>query len=100
MENKPLFHLMDRTWCSTNGITLTFLPENEADGQSFISGLIPYLKASHNPWLMRLFSEDAKLRHLNSKWDPVTHQAYSADEAEIDGFLADDDELNLIGNSP
>jgi len=45
MEHKPLFHSVDRTWRSSNGITLTFLPENESDACSFVTGLIPFLQS-------------------------------------------------------
>jgi hypothetical protein len=78
-----------------NGITLTFLPENEADARSFVAGLIPFIKATHSQWFLKFFSEEAQLRHLNSTWDSETRQADSAKEAELYGFLADDDELNM-----
>jgi len=95
MSTKPLFHSVDRTWRSSNGITLSFLPENEADARSHVAGLIPFIKASHSHWFLKFFSEEAQLQHLHSKWDEKTRQAYSAEEAELDEFLADDDELNM-----
>jgi len=50
---------------------------------------------------MHLFSsEEANLCHLNSKWDNATRQAYSAEEAEIDGFLAYDEEFDLTEGTP
>lgn len=91
----PLFHTKDCKWCSTNGITFTFHPENEADARSHIAGLIPFLKETANPWYLKLFSEESKLQHATSRWDTKTRQAFSAEEAEIDNFLDDDDELNL-----
>jgi len=48
LGSKPMFHSIDHTWRSTNGITLSFLPENESDARSYIAGLIPYLKESQN----------------------------------------------------
>jgi hypothetical protein len=39
-----LFHSVDRMWRSSNVITFTFLPENEAEARSVIAGLIPFLK--------------------------------------------------------
>jgi len=93
-QNKPLFHTVDRSWRSQTGITFTFLPENEEDARSFIAGLIPFLKATESPWFMKLFSEEAKLRHLHSRWDPTTRQVFSAEEAELEDLLADDDEMN------
>jgi hypothetical protein len=63
----PLFHTVDRTWRSSNRITLTFHPENEADTRSHIASLIPFLKATESPWFMKLFTEEAKLRHTSSR---------------------------------
>jgi hypothetical protein len=48
----------------------------------------------HSQWYLQFFSEEAKLRHATSKWDVKTRSAYSAEEAELDGFLAEDDEMN------
>lgn len=99
MLNKPLFHSVDCTWRSCTGITLTFLPENEADTRSFVAGLIPYIKATHSSWFLKLFSEDSQLQHLNLTWNSTTRQAYSAEEAELDGFLTVNDELNMLEDS-
>jgi hypothetical protein len=95
MASKPLFHSVDRTWHSQTGITLTFLPENEANARSFVVGLIPYIKVTHSSWFLKFFSEDAQLRHLHSICDKETRQAYLDEEAELDGFLAGDDEFNM-----
>jgi len=92
--NTPLFHTVDRLWESDTGVHYGFLPENEADAMSFVTGLIPFLKETASPWFLRFFSEEAKVNHANSKWDPKTRQSISAEEIEIDEFLADDDELN------
>jgi hypothetical protein len=95
-QSTPLFNTVDRTWRSTNGVTFTFHPENEADARSYIVGLIPYLNDSiNNPCSLKQFSKEARLWHVTSKWDPETRQAYTAKEAELDNFLDDDDELNL-----
>jgi hypothetical protein len=61
---------------------------------------MPFLKETAIPWLMKLFSEAAKLLHLNSKWDSKTRHAYSAEEADLDEFLADDEELNITDEPP
>ena len=90
----PLFHTVDRIWRSDNGIVFGFLPENEADARSFVAGMIPYLRATADPWFQKAFTEEAKIRHLNNKWDPKTRQIFSAEEAAVDGFLAQDDRLN------
>jgi hypothetical protein len=79
--NKPLFHTVDRHWRSQTGITFTFLPENEEDARSYIARLIPFLKETASAWFMRLFPEEAKIRHLHSRWDNSTRQAYSAEVA-------------------
>jgi hypothetical protein len=78
-----------------------FHPENETDARSYIAGLIPYLKDSvNNPWFLKQFLEEARLRHATSKWDPKTRQAYTAEEAELNNFLEEDDELNLMDELP
>jgi hypothetical protein len=61
--------------------------------------LVPFLKASADPWYLRHFSEEDKLRHASSRWDPVTRQAYSTEEEELDRFLDDDLELNFMDDS-
>jgi len=95
-QSTPLFHTIDRTWRSTNGITFTFHPENKADARLYITGLIPFLKDSHNnQWFLKQFSEEARLRNATSKCDHVTQQAYTAEEVELDNFSEDDEELNL-----
>lgn len=94
----PLFHSIDRTWHSQNGITLTFLPENETDAHSHVAGLMPFLKETADPWFMRLFSEEAKLHHVTSRWDTKTWQEFSAEKTELDCFLEDDDEFNFTGD--
>lgn len=68
----PLFHTIDRIWRSENGIVLGFLPENEANARSFVAGMIPYLRAMADPWFLKAFTEEAKIRHLNNKWDAKT----------------------------
>jgi hypothetical protein len=65
--NKPLFHTVDRLWRSQTGISFTFFPENEEEARSFIAGMIPFVKSTESLWFMKLFTEDAKLRHLHSR---------------------------------
>jgi hypothetical protein len=89
----PLFHSVDRSWRSANGITFTFHLENEADAISHIAGLTPFLKETANPWYMSLF-----FRHTLSIWDTKTRQAYSAEEAELDNLLDDNNELNFTND--
>ena len=90
----PLFHTIDRQWRSENGVTFTFLPENDSEARSIIAGLIPFLRHTANPWYMKMFTTEAKYRHASSKWDQATRQVFSIAEFEIDEFLADDDEYN------
>ncbi len=49
-----------------------------------------------------IFLSGAKLRHATSKWDAKNRPAYSAEEAELnlDGFLAEDDEMNKTEEPP
>jgi hypothetical protein len=72
----------------------------QTDARSVIAGLIPFIKEMHSQWYLQFFSEEAKLHHATSKWDVKTRSAYSAEEAESDGFLAEDDEMNKMDNVP
>ncbi len=92
--NTPLFHIVDRMWRSDNGVTFGFLPENAADAHSFCAGLIPFLRETASPWFLWAFTEEAKVNHTANKWDPKTRQFFSADEAEVEEYLADDDKIN------
>jgi hypothetical protein len=85
---------MDRQWRSENGVTFTFLPENDSEARSIVAGLIPYLRYTVDPWFMKMFTTEAKYRHASSKWDQATRQVFSIEKFEIDEFLADDDEYN------
>ncbi len=90
----PMFHTMDKQWRSENGVTFTFLPENDSDARTIVAGLIPYLRYTAEPWYLSMFTSEAKLRHASSKWDHTTRQVFSVEEFEIDEFLAEDDEYN------
>jgi hypothetical protein len=90
----PLFHTIDRQWRSENGVTFTFLPENDSDARSIEVGLIPFLRYTADQWYMSMFTIEAKFRHASSKWDHATRQVFSIEEFEIDEFLAEDDEYN------
>jgi hypothetical protein len=39
----PLFHSIDKQWRSENGVTFTFLPENDADARNIVAGLLLFL---------------------------------------------------------
>jgi hypothetical protein len=56
--------------------------------------LIPFISATESPWFLKLFKEEAKVRHAHSRWDPATRQVFSAEEAELEDLLADDDAMN------
>jgi hypothetical protein len=66
-----------------------FHPENEQDACSIIAGLLPFLKETASPYFVELFSEEAYVRHVHSKWERKTRQAYSAEEPELYSFLAE-----------
>jgi hypothetical protein len=70
------------------------LPSRKA--RSFIAGMIPFVKTPKRPWFMKLFTEDAKSRHIHSRWDSNTRQVYSTEEAELEDLLVDDDEMNKL----
>jgi hypothetical protein len=56
----PLFHTVDKQWRSENGVTFTFLPENDSDARSIIAGLIPFLRYMADPWYLKMFTTEAK----------------------------------------
>jgi hypothetical protein len=91
----PVFHTIDKQWRSENAVTFSFLPENESDARSMVAGIIPFLRDTADNWYLSKFSEDAKLCHRLSKWNPNTREVYSAVEGLIDDYLADDDRLNM-----
>jgi hypothetical protein len=91
----PLFHTIDKQWRSENALTFSFLPENESDARSMVAGIIPFLRDTADNWYFSFFSEDAKLCHKLSKWNPNTREVYSAVEGLIDDYLADDNRLNM-----
>ncbi len=72
----------------------TFLLENDSDARNLVAGLIPFLKATADPWYQSMFTAAAKITHASSSWDHATGQVFSVDECEIDEFLATDDEYN------
>jgi hypothetical protein len=80
-------------WRSTNSVSFSSLPESELDARSMIAGLISFLKATYSSWFMQLFLEEAKIRHASSKWGPKIRSAYTAEEAELDDYLEEDDEM-------
>jgi hypothetical protein len=90
----PVFHSIDKQWRSENGVTFTFLPENESDGRMYVTGLIPYLR-SINPWYLTCFTEDARLRHSSSIWDSEKKQLFSQSETGMGDNVYVDDEYNL-----
>jgi hypothetical protein len=45
---------------------------------------------------MRHFSEDAKLCHLSSCWDPEARQAFSAEDELLDELFAEDLLMQLV----
>ncbi len=89
-----LFHSVDKLWRSENGIVFTFLPENDSDARNVVAGLVPFLKDTADSWFLKMFTPEAKIQHMSSKWDQATRQVFSAEEFEVEEFLADDDEYN------
>jgi len=66
-SSTPLFHTVNRTWRSINGISLTFHPENEADARLYIAGLVPFMKDSAHLWFLNNSprKRDLDILHLN-----------------------------------
>jgi hypothetical protein len=90
----PLFHTINNQWRLENGVTFTFLSENDSEARSIIAGHIPYLCDTMDPWYIKMLTMEEKHRHISSKWDQATRQVLSIEEYEIDEFLVDDDEYN------
>jgi hypothetical protein len=38
---KSVFHTVDPAWGSDNGVTFTFILENEAEARMYIAGMVP-----------------------------------------------------------
>jgi hypothetical protein len=94
-KGKPVFHSIDRTWRSDSQITFTFLPENESDARMYIAGLVPFLRDTQDKWYLKCFTEEAKMRHKSSIWDPKTKQVSSTTDIWVRNALALDDEMNF-----
>lgn len=91
---KPVFHTLDPAWGSDNGVTFTFIPENEAEARMYIAGMVPYIREMYGNILFRAFSADAIDRHADSIFDPVTKQISLTTDVWIQNSLAIDDEFN------
>lgn len=57
------------------------IPENVANARAVVAGLIPLIHDVENYWYLNIISMEARV--------------FSAEEAELAEFLADDDEMNL-----
>ncbi len=99
-----VFHSIDKTWGSDNGVTFTFIPENESEGQMYMTGMIPYLRDAVGEWYLNAFTVEAIETHTDSSWDPDTKQISSTTDARVKNSLALDDEFNYteypMENSP
>ncbi len=92
-EGASVFHTIDRSWRDENGVTFTFVPENDSDGRMYVAGLIPYLR-SIDPWFLTMFTEDARNMHRLSHWDEQSKQIFSSDELGMGDNVYEDDDLN------
>jgi hypothetical protein len=63
-----MLHTIDKSWWDENGVTFTFVLENESDGRMNVAGLVPYLQAM-DPWSLSQFTEEARNHHRSSHWD-------------------------------
>jgi hypothetical protein len=89
----PLFHTIDKGWGTDNDIHFTFIPENEAEGRMFITGLVPFIRDTADPWYLALFTPDAIDRHTDAAWDPNTNQLASTSDVWINGSITLDGDL-------
>jgi hypothetical protein len=90
---KPVFHTLDPAWGSDNGVTFTFIQENEAEVRMYISGMVPYIREMYGEELLKAFSADSVERHSDSIFDLVTKQISSTTDVWIKNSLALDDEF-------
>lgn len=90
---KPVFHTLDPAWGSDNGVTFTFIQENEAEVRMYIAGMVPYIREMYGEELLKVFSADSVERHSDSIFDLVTKQISSTTDVWIKNSLALDDEF-------
>jgi hypothetical protein len=90
--NCGVFHTIDKSWRKENGVTFTFVLENESDGRMYVAGLITYLRA-FDPWFLSQFTEEARNWHRSSHWDEKLKQVFSTDKLEMADNIYLDDEL-------
>ena len=91
----PLFHTVDKLYRSETGVVFSCRPEHNAEARDIVAGLVPLLRDGGFHWFLKLFSEEAIQRHAFSFWNAEERCIKSAEEAELEQFLAADDELNL-----
>jgi len=96
--DKPVFHTVDPVWGTDNGVTFTFIPENEAEARMFIAGLIPYIRDTLGEGHLQPFTTEAVDRHADSVYDSTTRQISSITDIWIHNSLALNGEFNFTAN--
>lgn len=96
----PLFHTIDKLFRSETGVVFSCRPEHNTEARDIVAGLVPMLRDEGYTWYLKLFSSDAVQRRTSSLWNSATRCIKSAEEVELEHFLAADDELNLTTNEP
>jgi hypothetical protein len=94
-KDHSVFHSIDPTWGSDNGITITFHPDNEVEARMYIAGLIPYIRDTLGERYLSIFTADAVDRHSDSVFDPITKQIYSNTDVWVNNSLSLDAEWNF-----
>jgi len=91
---KPVVHTVDPAWGSDNGVTFTFIPENEAEARMCIAGVVPYIRDMRGEEMLHAFLVEAIEQHADSNFDLVTKQISSTCDVWIQNSLTLDDEFN------
>jgi len=90
----PVFHSLDATWGSDNGVNFNFHPDNEKEARMYIAGLIPCMRDTMGEKYLSGFSADAIGRHSDSVFNVKTKQIYSNTDIWVHNSLALDKECN------
>jgi len=92
----PVFHAVDPTWGSDNGVNFNFHPENEAEACMYIAGLVPYIWDVWGENYLKLFSADAIVRQMDSVFNETKKQIYSNMDIWVNNSLELENECNFM----
>jgi hypothetical protein len=93
----PVFHAIDTTWGSDNGISFNFHLDNKAEARMYIVSLIPFIRDTKGEEYLYIFSAEAVDRHLKSIFDEITKQIFLNTDVWVHNSLALDEACNFTG---